>query len=175
MKPYTELLRCELTDSEMADAARELARSNQRCASIEQQKKEVDSQLKAEIEAEKTKIARISSLINTGSEYRNIECRVDLDLPDPGKKTTYRLDTGEEVSVKNMTDADRQMALDLREKADAEDAAKHPEPIVTPPPVLLTIEAPVVENGATVAPAAVMGGTHQRKRKDTGKEAAAGE
>lgn len=116
-KPYTEYLRCDLTDTEIADAARDLARANAKRAAIEQQKKEVDSQLKAEIAAQDTVIARLSTLINTGHEYRNIDCRIDLDTPDKGRKRIVRLDTGEEVAIKPMTDADKQMALELEEEA----------------------------------------------------------
>lgn len=196
---YIEYLKCELTDAETADAARELAKANARRAAIEQQKKEVDSQLKGEIEAQNTVIQRLATLINTGHEFRNVECTVILDKPEAGKKTIVRNDTGEEVTVKPMTDADRQMVLDLEQAAaDAEEkarqdaiAAEEARVIVTPPPVLPQLPAPVEvstaaevaaegtwtdgqphEDGAPLAQAAVMGGTHQKRKR--GKDAAAG-
>lgn len=148
---YTEYLRCEFTDAEIAEAAKELARANSRKASIEQQKKDVDAQLKSEIVAQETIIGRLAAQINTGSEYRNIECRLELDTPEPGKKRVVRLDTGEEVSVKPMTDSDRQMVLDLESQAGAaeeldratkEMAQDRPRgPIVTPPPPVLRLDA----------------------------------
>lgn len=181
---YTEYLKCDFTDSEIAEAAKELARANSRKASIEQQKKDVDAQLKSEIVAQETIIGRLAAQINTGSEYRNVECRVELDTPEAGKKRTIRLDTGEEVSVKPMTDTDRQMVLDLQGKAEAEEAAKNPpkEPIVTPPPLVMRLEAGEVDMtpeqasqmvidainggkpaaGPTLAPARTQGGTHQK-------------
>ncbi len=142
----------ELTDAETADAARELAKANARRAAIEQQKKEVDSQLKGEIEAQNTVIQRLATLINTGHEFRNVECTVILDKPEAGKKTIVRNDTGEEVSIKPMTDADRQMGLDLEQAAaDAEEKARQEEiereaarVIVTPPPQLKELP-PAVE------------------------------
>jgi hypothetical protein len=179
---YTEYLKCDLTDAEIADTARELARANARRQAVEQQKKEVDSQLKSEIEAANTVISRLSTLINTGHEYRNIECRVELDTPEPGQKRVVRLDTGEEVSVKRMTDADRQMVIDLQTEAEAaEEKARQAEidkVIVTPPPILIALPQPEVMlssevDGATVAQAATMGGTHQKRKR--GKEAASGE
>lgn len=182
---YVEYLKCDLTDTEIADAARELAKANARRASIEQQKKEVDSQLKGEIEAQNTVIARLAQLINAGHEYRNIDCRVELDTPEAGKKTIVRLDTGEVVNIKPMTDADRQMVIDLQAEAEAaEEVARQSEVervIVTPPPVLPQLPAPVevataaevaAEDGAPLAQAAVMGGTHQKRNR--GKDAAAG-
>lgn len=184
---YTEYLKCDFTDSEIAEAAKELARANSRKASIEQQKKDVDAQLKSEIVAQETIIGRLAAQINTGSEYRNVECRVELDTPEAGKKRTIRLDTGEEVSVKAMTDTDRQMVLDLQGKAEAAEAEekKAKEPIVTPPPFVprlgagapsladigdiqaqtgYTLVVPALA-GPTLAPARTQGGTHQKGTK----------
>ena len=189
---YTEYLRCEFTDTEIAEAAKELARANSRKASIEQQKKDVDAQLKSEIVAQETIIGRLAAQINTGSEYRNIECRLELDTPEPGKKRVIRLDTGEEVSVKPMNDSDRQMVLDLQSQAEAAEAeaAKAKEPIVPPAPYVPRLDAPMqvgegidvvlefdpankggdsIENqaplGPTLAPARTQGGTHQKGAK----------
>ncbi len=177
LKNPTEYLKYQYTDAEIADAARDLASANRKRASLEQRKKEVDSAIKAEIEAENSVIARLSSLIGTGYEYRDIEVRIELDTPEPGKKRVVRLDTGEEVAVKVMTDHDRQMVIDLQTAAEAEESAKREqeakdkEPIVTPAPVLKGIEAPgeppapEVVSGATLAAATAVGGTHQAKGK----------
>ncbi len=145
---YVVLLKCDLTDAEIADTARDLARANSQKKSIEDQKKEVDAQLKADIAAQDSIIGRLSALINTGHEYRNIECRIELDTPESGKKTIIRLDTGEIVNVKPMTDEDRQMALDLQteaeaatqKEADERAKAEAEKVIVTPPPDLRLIE-----------------------------------
>lgn len=106
---------------------------------------------------------------------RNVDIRIELDTPESGKKRIVRLDTGEEVAIKNMTDQDRQMVIDLQSAADAEEAKA--EPIVTPPPYQQRIEAqpevqmPEVINGATLAPAVLAGGTHQSKKRKRNKEA----
>lgn len=104
---------------------------------------------------------------------RNVDIRIELDTPESGKKRIVRLDTGEEVAVKGMTDYDRQMVIDLQSAAEAQEAEQEAvkEPIITPPPVLQRIEAPAeadtpeVVNGATLAPAVLAGGTHQAKSK----------
>lgn len=201
MQNPTEYLRYEFTDTEIADAARDLATANRKRSSLEQRKKEVDSAIKAEIEAENSIIGRLSNLIATGYEYRDIEVRIELDTPEAGKKRIVRMDTGEEVAVKPMTESEKQMCFDLQSKAEAEEEeARQAEikrqqdaVIVTPPPVLPAIEAPAeptlsilqadgsylpIEDvgkadGTTVASAATMGGTHQKKAK-RGKEAAGG-
>lgn len=184
---YTLELKYDFTDSEIAVIAKELANANTQCGSIEQRKREIDTQLKADIEAQKSIVARLSGLIGKGFEYRQIKCRVELDTPELGKKRVVRLDTGEEVSVKPMTDTDRQMVLDLQSKAEGaeeldrvskemgEDRPKGP--IVTPPPfvpqigngpgmvrgsvVVDSVEG-ITHVGPTLAPARAVGGTHQK-------------
>ena len=118
MKTYTQYLRCQFTEQEITDKAKDLACANRKRTQIEQQKREVDTQLKADIEVENSKIARLSEHISTGFEYRDVECRVDLDTPEEGQKRIVRLDTGEEVLVALMTDEDKQLALDLAEQGE---------------------------------------------------------
>lgn len=125
-KSYTRYLKCEFSDAEMTLKARDLAASNRRRSAIEQQKKEIDSDLKSKIEAENTAIGRLSEQIGTGHEYRDVECVVSLDRPSDGQKTIIRLDTGEEIAVERMTDEDRQMALDLEEDARQESLKNAP-------------------------------------------------
>jgi hypothetical protein len=163
---FTEYLKYTFTDAEITDAAKELARAAQQRTSLEQRKKEVDSQLKADIEAQNSIVGRLSSYINTGYEYRDIECRVELDTPEQGKKRIVRLDTEEEVKVVPMTDMDRQMRLELQEKADAADAEKEKakEPIVTPPPIVLQLPEPEPAV-APLASVTVMGGSHQKRER----------
>lgn len=191
MRKYEEFLKCDYSPAEMAEMATDLARSNQCRGSLEQQKKQIDSQLKSQIEEQNTIIGRLSSALVSRCEWRNVECRVELDTPQKGLKRIVRIDTGEEVRVILMTDEDRQMALDLQSEAEAaaqkeeeeKAQAERDKVIVTPPPVLASIEAPAVAEvmsaaeveaeGAPLASAAVMGtGTHQKKR---GKQAAAGD
>lgn len=173
-KQPTEYLKYEYTDEEIADAARELATANKKRTSLEQRKKEVDAAIKAEIEVENSAIGRLSNLISTGFEYRDIEVTWTLDTPEDGMKRCVRNDTGEEVKVVRMTDSDRQFALDLKTAAEAAEAAEQERverekaelqeaygsgAIVTPPPLLARIEAPTPEvapdeitNGVTVLP-----------------------
>lgn len=151
MERKYEYLRYEYTPDEITAAAHDLATANRKRDGIEQRKKEVVASLKSEFEEQNSAIAQLANLIAMGFEYRNIEVRIELDTPEPGKKTIVRLDTGEEVSVKPMTDTDRQMVLDLQSKAEAageldrvskemgEDRPKGP--IVTPPPFVPRLEA----------------------------------
>lgn len=153
MERKYEYLRYEYTPDEITAAAHDLATANRKRDGIEQRKKEVVASLKSEFEEQNSAITRLSNLIAMGFEYRDIEVRIELDTPTAGSKRVIRLDTGEEVSVKPMTDTDRQMVLDLQTKAEAaeeldrvskemgEDRPKGP--IVTPPPFVPRLEAGV--------------------------------
>lgn len=194
MERKYEYLRYEYTPDEITAAAHDLATANRKRDGIEQRKKEVVASLKSEFEEQNSAITRLSNLIAMGFEYRDIEVRIELDTPESGKKRTIRLDTGEEVSVKPMTDTDRQMVLDLQTKAEAAEAEekKAKEPIVTPPPFVPRLEAGVpvgpemqsldkdgnllfeglavefiakAAAGPTLAPARTQGGTHQKATK----------
>lgn len=114
--PETKLiqyLKYEFSDSEIADRAKILAAATRKRAELEQRKKEIDSDLKGQIEAQNSIVGRVSDLIAAGFEYRDVECRVDFDSPEVNMKTVVRLDTGEEVKVLPMTDEDKQDSLDF--------------------------------------------------------------
>lgn len=189
MQVHREHLKYQFNNDQLADLAKESARASKLKKSIEERQKEVVAQFKADLAVQENVVNRLSTLIDNGYEYRDIECRIELGSPSTLQKTCYRTDTGEEVWVKLMTDQDRQFVLDLQQKAEAEEAANQPaDPIITPPPYVPRLDEPglveaVVEmldgmaSGAPLAQAAVMGGTHQRKQRkprDAKAEAAAG-
>ena len=169
MAKHYEYLKCELNDAEVSSLARELATANKTRARIEQRKKEIDSDLKSQIEAENSKIGRLSDLVQTGHEMRDVECRIELDTPSEGMKRYVRLDTGETVKEVKMSDIDRQTSLDLQDAANREAelmTAAEAGPIVTPPPEIKRIDGPAVEvlpaGEPAVASVVAMGGSHQR-------------
>lgn len=135
MAIYTEYLKCDFTDAEISDRAKELASANRRRTSIEQQKKEIDSDLKSQIEAENSKIQRLADQISMGYEYRNIDCLVELDTPELGKKRIVRVDTGEEVKVVAMIADDKQASLDLSAPVPEDPAVAIPGGVLEPLPV----------------------------------------
>jgi hypothetical protein len=116
---HTEYLRYDFTTAELAEFSRDLARANQNRTALEQKKKSIDSQIKAEIEAANDSISQLSQHITTAHEYREIECYFVMDSPVKGRKTVFRIDTGEYVKETAMTDQDKQMVLDLANEASA--------------------------------------------------------
>ncbi len=190
MKAY-EYLRYDYTQEEIKAAGSDLAAANHKRDSIERRKKEIVASLTAELEEQKAAITRLSDMIRMGFEWRDIEVRVELDTPIQGQKRVVRLDTGEEVAVKRMTDDDRQMVLDLQSKAEAAEAEaeKAKAPIVPPAPYVkrlpegvdkmsseeahqMVVDAinrtairdiPIPATaGPTLAPARTQGGTYQK-------------
>lgn len=78
-------------------------------------------------EAHKTKVSRIEAQIKEvlghlalKSEYRDVVCTLRFDDPVVGKKTTYRNDTLEQVSIEAMTLLDIQTELPLNDKKTAD-------------------------------------------------------
>lgn len=122
-----EFLQYDFTKEELEDFSRELARHTIERSRLEQQKKEVDSQLKSQIEAENTQIAVLASNISTGHMSRMIDCAILWHNPRTGRATICRLDTGEQVRERSMTYEEMQDRLPF-------------EPDPTP-------EAPVMDDG----------------------------
>ena len=92
---------------------------------LDVRKSSITKELGGQIAIKKAEVARLSTLVNNGYEYRNIECRWVLDAPERGRKTLFRVDTGEEVRSARMDDDDRQISMEFdREREAAEAAAK---------------------------------------------------
>ena len=88
---------------------------------LEMAKKSMETTLQIdEIENSKTKLSglyddvvTISKKMKAGYEDRQIACEVKFNTPHNGKKSTVRNDTGETVSVENMTAEEFQEELEL--------------------------------------------------------------
>lgn len=98
-----EFLQYDFTVDELAEFSQELARHTLERSRLEQQKKEVDSQLKSQIEAENTQITMLAGNISTKHERRMIACAILWHNPSPGRATICRIDTGEVVRERAMT------------------------------------------------------------------------
>ncbi len=98
-KPNTTMvnLKHTFTETEKREIAASLAQANQKKVALEEQKKEVDADLKGQITATETLIAKQARLYNNGYEYRDVECTVVFHSPEQGTKSIYRNDTGEFV------------------------------------------------------------------------------
>lgn len=106
------LLQCELTDEEMLTAGLELAEANEDFGQIEKEKSEVMATFKAKTTAAEAKIGELSRKVRNGYEYRQVDCLIHFDTPEPGMKQTIRTDTGKAVNKpEKMTDEEKQLTL----------------------------------------------------------------
>jgi hypothetical protein len=87
-------LECRLTDQEKLDYGRENAVLQ---IMIDQKRlalKEIRDRYNAEISASESRILVLSRALDSGKEYRPIECRIERDW-NRGRKLWFRNDTGE--------------------------------------------------------------------------------
>lgn len=96
-------------------------------AGIEMTLKEAQAQYKSEIAAQEAIVARLSQKIHDGYEYRLVECECEYNLPERGKKTLKRIDTGE-TWVENMTDKEKSdLFMNTKDEDKEADAAADDE------------------------------------------------
>ena len=113
-------LSCLFTDEEKVKMAKEMAQANVKKAGIEMTLKEAQAQYKSEIAAQEAIVARLSQKIHDGYEYRLVECECEYNIPERGKKTIRRVDTGE-TWVEHMTDKEKSdLFMNTKDEAEAE-------------------------------------------------------
>lgn len=108
-------LRCLLNDSEKLETGQQLADATNELTEIESDKKRVADDFKSKLSSAESEVAILSSKLRSGYEFRDVECLVAFDDPEPGKKTIYRTDIpglqpcdgplspGEKVEVQHMS------------------------------------------------------------------------
>lgn len=109
-KEMTKNLKCMLTPDETRTYGMELARANASKDEAEERKKEVDAQLKAEIESHSTRALNLARKINNGYEYRDVKCSMAFDW-EANSVTVTRTDTDEVIELRAMTEDERQTTL----------------------------------------------------------------
>ena len=119
--PETKYLKVTFTRDQRAEFALELARKTQHLGELDQQKKEVASALKAQIEEEIAKQQKLARFVNDGYDFRDVEIHWMMNYPRSGQKTAVRIDNEETTGiVEAMSDKERQEDLPF----DDEPAAK---------------------------------------------------
>ncbi len=103
-------LQYKFSQDELRDLGKELAESQIQLRQLDDDRKRVADEWKARISAKEAEIASLSNKVSSGYEYRDIPCEITLNEPI-NKKTARRLDTGETVWVRDLTDAEKQRTL----------------------------------------------------------------
>ena len=111
-KTVTRSAKVPFTDMEKLEMAGKIGRETQLLAEARERKKEVTSQLTADVEAHRTEVDRIGTMLANGYEYRPVECAETRDFTAARIRVT-RMDTGEILEDRPMTAAERQRELAL--------------------------------------------------------------
>jgi len=115
----TELCKISLTDAEYKDLS---IKMGQVCAEISQSEADLTalkSRYKSRIDAGEAKRSEIADIMRVGWEERPIECQL---IKDYGSNTIskVRLDTGEQIGYRAMSQEERQRGLQFMEAAGQE-------------------------------------------------------
>lgn len=106
----TQSLPVKLTQEELLESAKGLAKTTNELRDTEARKIEVTSQFAADLKKLKATADSLSIKISNGYEYREVECSWQFDY-NKGTKTLYRHDTEEIVRTISLTIEDRQGKL----------------------------------------------------------------
>ncbi len=90
-------LRYDYTAPEIYDLSMRLANKTKEIASKEAEKKSVVSQFSATINELKATVAKLSNNVSEGYEFREVECTIEFNKPEQGKKTLTRSDNKQQI------------------------------------------------------------------------------
>lgn len=108
----TRNLPCVLTGQEIGDKARFVAISMQEYSKLEEEAKESAAEFKSRLKGIRERMDKESECVSTGIEHRGVQCIWEF-YPARGEKELIRLDTGDVVQVKRMSDEELQVALPM--------------------------------------------------------------
>lgn len=113
----TMYLKYEFDDQEKLVMAGTLASNHNAIDDIDAEEAVFKSQIKERRSGLAQSIQTLSRNISMGFEMRNIPCVAQYDKPNINEVTYVRLDTGEIVKTRPMTESERQQELEFREVA----------------------------------------------------------
>jgi hypothetical protein len=119
-------LKCMLTPHEVGKKQAALLECHRKLRSHEQHEANVKAQLKRDRTAIESEMGAVVGVLESGYEMRDTAVEKIADY-DAALVRHIRVDTGEEVDVERMSEAQKQTELDLRERA-AADAARPTNP-----------------------------------------------
>jgi len=108
-----ESCRHPLSTDQMVEAGKDLAASQIELRQLDDDFKSVRDEWKSRISAVEARVTQQTGRISRGYDIKDTECTVTYECPESNLKTCTRDDTGERVWVREMSDMDRQLVLDL--------------------------------------------------------------
>ncbi len=124
-------LKVILTEAELLDLARKMAKAQADLMASQDRKAEIVSELNAAIKKHHADVQDFSRIIGNGYLYRDVDCRAVFDHPEPNFKTIIRLDDFSEVVTQRMTDEERQLSIRFYERTQEEAVESPEEPVVS--------------------------------------------
>jgi len=114
-KKITELLKCDLTTTELLDYGQRAADAQEQASRLQSQMKASAKEFKGKIDTHIAEGEVLNGAIRSRYEYRQIECEVTENFTDK-TITTVRLDTNEVVKTRKMNSEELQeLPLDTTE------------------------------------------------------------
>ena len=114
----TKRLPVKLTQDELIIKGRELAEMETTLSSLKEEKKESAKGFSQKVDSAQNKVGELAHVINTKEEYREVEVERVRDENEM-KETVVRKDTGEVVSERLMTPAERQKVMQFPKSAES--------------------------------------------------------
>ena len=112
-------LDCALTDAELIERAGQLAKAVSDIHLEESRQESVKREMKARLGELESARDRLGSVVQRREELRDVQCEDTLNLAT-GRYTRVRLDTGEVIVDRPLSDAERQHELNLSGTAEGE-------------------------------------------------------
>jgi len=109
----SKFLRHDFTDEEKRELAEEMARKVTEANELVKQQSDSRKEYQAKIDVAETKASSNATKITSGYEFRDIDCEEILDYEEREVRV-IRLDTGEQVERRAMSNYELQQDLDLR-------------------------------------------------------------
>jgi hypothetical protein len=122
-------LAVHLSDAEILEYGRRLAQANSDVHNEEERQKQVKTELKSKLEGFELERTRLSSIVSSGRENRDIPCDMVFDYSRLIVEV-IRLDTKEVAETRRMTEAEQQRKLfdDRPKEADEQFGGKEASP-----------------------------------------------
>lgn len=148
-KRSTSTLPVRLTTDELTAQAEIMANAEAELSTLEDQKKAATSEYKAKIDQVQACMSKAAALLRSKQEHRTVETEIVHDYRK-ATVTETRLDTGEVLSTRNMTQAECQLEMNsIVKMADAK--KDDPKPVGTPMLNIVKDEKPPVTREQVLA------------------------
>lgn len=112
LKRESRLLSCRLTNEELIARGQSLAEAIENISTEEAQQESLKREMKARLAGLEAQRSHLASVVSRRAEMREVSVEVAL-FEDAGVVHTIRMDTGEVVHSRPMTDDERQRSLAL--------------------------------------------------------------